>query len=371
MLGEPIPAPKTPGRKKRSCDSCSSTKSACDLRSPCGTCLAKPQLCTYGTASVSDEDPAGSDIHFDASPFAFDLGGVDGLNFLTDGASVEYVIPQSLTLHSRSQDVSAISTTNPRKDASLDWLLNFTTCSGLERAFNFITSMEKEETQSSYLSNSLSNYKSACQPESQRSAPSAKSIEFSRMMEWISHPLFPQAKMIWDAVQQYDECRSGDREAPRNQLSTKDAGVEFFNPVNLDRFLLYYWSRWAFNCPIIHKPSLELGNIRVELLLAMVLTGALTSPDLQDRQGARSWLDVVEEIIFRHPFLSGHMEPSVDNDSVTLSREKLTMLQSALFISVMQNWEGTESAQNRTRQHRFSSVVFVSRIRQGGNAGNS
>jgi hypothetical protein len=184
-------------------------------------------------------------------------------------------------------------------------------------------------------------------------------IEISRVMTWISHPLFQYSKAAWDVVQRGERSKSylsGTQVAPS---ISGNAYVEFFNPFNLETFLQLYWSRWSFNCPIIHKPSFDLTKVPTIMVFVIILIGALMSPNPEDSLNARMWLDIAEEAVFRHPILWGETQGPSEEGSEASLREKLNILQSAFLICVLQNWEGSDAARKRIRHQQFSAVVSV------------
>lgn len=143
-------------------------------------------------------------------------------------------------------------------------------------------------------------------------------------------------------------------------LTTNEMSLEFFNPYNLEEHLKQYWDRWAPHCPMIHKPSFDVQHVRSELLLVMIIAGALHSSDTQVVRHARSWLDVAERVIFQHPFLSGVKGHAWNEETEISPREELDMLQSALLISVLQNFEGSPESRKAIRQRQYNNVILVS-----------
>jgi hypothetical protein len=189
---------------------------------------------------------------------------------------------------------------------------------------------------------------------------SEKNVQLFEMMCWMSHPMFVPSKKLWTRLKCEDARVYHDRDQYGSRRSSVDADLDFFNPMNLDRFVHLYWERWHFNGPIVHKATFDINTASTEMIFAFALTGAFMSNDEADVTGARSWLDIVEELVFRHPLLSEHpVSPTCEGQSMSL-RERLELIQAALMISVLQNWEGSEVSRKRIRRSRFSSVIFVS-----------
>ena len=135
---------------------------------------------------------------------------------------------------------------------------------------------------------------------------------------------------------------------------------EFFSPVNIRRFLQYFWSLWYPNCPIIHKPLFDACTTSPALLCVMVIIGACLSRDKNDIQGARKWLDSAEELIFSHDcFRNTH---SRGRDDSTWRKERLQSIQAGYLICSLQKREGPAEAQARIRRYRHASMVTVSSV---------
>lgn len=231
---------------------------------------------------------------------------------------------------------------------SFEFLLHFTTRPGLNNTFNYLTSSDREHSRGSPIKSD---------PFFINTKPSADLT--SGTIKWIFHPLFSRAKEIWEAL-----CYSAREEQNiRGIWSIQDLFdmkcVQLFNPMNIERFLDYYWTRWHANCPVIHKVSLDIAKIPMELFLVLALTGALMSPEPQDLVEARLWLDAAEHLVFRIPWLSGEREMTED-EMESSHLEQLRVLQSVILICFLQVWEGTETAHKRIRQRRYNSVVHVS-----------
>lgn len=365
MLKEAIPAQQPPGRRRRACDNCATTKQGCDLNSPCGMCFSKSLPCSYGR--LSDFNNSLNDNHTlsDVRPyntqsvsplahaaFSLDFLGHDNGQFAFVGSSQQrdhthMGISMSLT----------ITTT-------FEFLDHLTRGSGLDDTFNCVTT--KEFARNTWQDNSLdslmpwevpSSFDSSIAPVDGPMDPNM--IEISQMMSWLSHPYMAHSKAIWDAIQQVERA-DADSSGTSAAKSTQGKGyIEFFNPFNLELFLYSYWNRWSFNCPIIHKSSFDLATAPSSLIFVLVLTGALMSTNPEHSSNAKLWLDAAEETVFRDPFLAGDSRGISEEDSEDSLQEKLRTLQGALLICVLQNWEGSNAARKRIRRQQYSAVVFV------------
>lgn len=132
----------------------------------------------------------------------------------------------------------------------------------------------------------------------------------------------------------------------------------FFLPSNIHRFLEYFWSLWYPHCPIVHKPLFDASSASAELLCVMILIGACFSPNENDNEISRKWLDSVEELIFRQVYFRSDRELLLDEP---VQRKGIVQcIQAAYLVCSLQKREGSVEAQARIRRHRHASMVTVS-----------
>lgn len=363
IFGEPIPAQKPPGRRKRACDGCTAARQRCDLRKPCGNCAARQQSCSY--ADTTDQR-RGSEVapnityplpgSFENANFELLLGQdiEQGLSNFADFAITgndQYTFTDFLI----GQDLS-----QKRKPITTEFLLNFITCIGLDSSFNFTTADEnhrnivtfgQKETkckQSEPFISSIDDYMES------------GSIQISQMMSWLSHPHFALSRALWDMIDTFKQDHSYLASSVEMEIMQSNDYVKLFAPRNMEYFLELYWSKWASNCPIIHEPSFDPLSVCPQLLLVMVITGALLCSNERTIQEARKWLDIAERIIFQHDLFSSRDSFVSNDDSEARLRVNLDILRSSLLVSVLQNWEGSQEAQWRIRHDRYQKVSLVS-----------
>ncbi|OAL34340.1 hypothetical protein AYO20_06393 [Fonsecaea nubica] len=143
----------------------------------------------------------------------------------------------------------------------------------------------------------------------------------------------------------------------------ESACVHFFQPSNLQRYLEYYWVLWYPNWPTIHKPSFNAATCPCRLLAPMAVIGASLSPHRSDRENAKVWFDMLEEVVFADeaifpPGTSVAM-PSCPPDQL---EARLHSLQAAYAVCLFQTWEGRDTtAKERIRRRRFGSLVSTAR----------
>ncbi|RFU24367.1 hypothetical protein B7463_g11972, partial [Scytalidium lignicola] len=144
---------------------------------------------------------------------------------------------------------------------------------------------------------------------------------------------------------------------------TEGMAWQFFCPINLRRFIHLYWELWHHNWPCIHKPSFQCTTALPNLLAAMALIGASISPRSSDRENARIWFDVIEELVFSDQ-CTGGMAWGGDLPSIFTRderRRRLQTLQAAYVVCIFQNWEGDNTGQSRTRRSRFNTIIAMTR----------
>lgn len=138
---------------------------------------------------------------------------------------------------------------------------------------------------------------------------------------------------------------------------TQDPYLEFFSPPNIRRFLEFFWSLWYPHCPIVHKPLFDATSVSPALICVMVVIGACLSPNSQEHETARVWLDSCEELVFSHKCFRS--DGAVSNDDVE-RREKIQCMQATYLVCSLQKREGSLEAQARIRRYRHASMVAVS-----------
>ncbi|KAG9505070.1 hypothetical protein J7337_002036 [Fusarium musae] len=134
---------------------------------------------------------------------------------------------------------------------------------------------------------------------------------------------------------------------------------EFFSPVNLQRFLLLFWSGWYPNTPIIHRPTFNPESEPPGLVASLAVLGACMSPEPGDCVRGMAWLAAVEEAVFSDGIL---FDDSIVASSDLMGDEqvvwdRMKALQAAYFVCIAQNWEGSKDGKQRIRKERYSHIV--------------
>lgn len=133
--------------------------------------------------------------------------------------------------------------------------------------------------------------------------------------------------------------------------------VQFFSPPNIKKYLLFFWSFWYPNCPIIHKPTFDIHNAPHTLLVPMLLIGASLSPDESVKRNAKLWFSSAEEMAFAEEHFQYSITTRGENHPP--KRKTLQALQAAYLICLLQNWEGDNNSKQRIRCYRYSMVIAV------------
>ncbi|KAL7931664.1 hypothetical protein V8C35DRAFT_329339 [Trichoderma chlorosporum] len=237
-----------------------------------------------------------------------------------------------------------------------EYILNFTSQEGIG-VFNFLTSAEKG-TDNWHLDNVFTiddmlvfDYEAG----SKQMQDLEEGSRATTTLDWLFDSLLPQTQAICEMLlklpARFDALTLGDHDETLEQQC-----LDFFNPLNLRRFLDSYWKRWHRHCPIIHPSSFNPSQAPPELLLAMVLLGACFTKSPEDRQNARKWLEPAERLVFALPWLSRGTQGG-RADPVLTRYNKLRILQSAILVCVLQTWEGSDEAKERIRRLRYSYVA--------------
>lgn len=172
----------------------------------------------------------------------------------------------------------------------------------------------------------------------------------TNLTSYVNDSVVIKIYKIWDLF------RSIIDGVPNRSLSMIEV-KKHFSCENLSRFLDLFWDRWYPHCPIIHRPTFEIGKCSPLLLLSMLLIGSITSSDSQEHLQASTFLDTVEELVFAHPIF-GDTPDIVDKQGIP-DHEIISILQATYFICIMQKWEGNENAKLRIQRSRFTDFVAV------------
>ncbi|CZR58775.1 uncharacterized protein PAC_08667 [Phialocephala subalpina] len=259
-----------------------------------------------------------------------------------------------------------------RFQPSFDFLLNFTRASGLKVIFNYKRCRSPRTTTCHVSQQSFHHNESTSEariPGSQDSCPRRKSgsnvmssthrVSLVSLIESLDDPLFGQTKAIWDNFR-VSRIRSSQiaLESVDDPDRADERCLQFFCPENLRKFTRLFWDEWYPHCPIIHKPTFNMFNAPVMLLVPMAIIGAFMSDLAEDVSLAMEWLEFGEEIVFSSAILSA--EP-VERVASKVDIPPLRVIQAAYMTCILLNWEGSDTMKRRVRHHHFAAVVSAVR----------
>lgn len=132
-------------------------------------------------------------------------------------------------------------------------------------------------------------------------------------------------------------------------------------PACVSRFVAYYFNIWHLNCRIVHRPSFGLGVCNKSLVLAVVLLGAMYSPDAIERLAASAVVEHVESYIFSClPFSSaGEENDKIDSGCSNNDEHRFQTIQAAFTMVITLFWTGNDAQRLRAATELFGIVVEV------------
>lgn len=170
---------------------------------------------------------------------------------------------------------------------------------------------------------------------------------------WADDPLAAKSLELVRALQSFE---------PNSwSLAMELECAHFFSPPKVRIFLEAYWSIWSPHWPALHRPTFDPLATPLPLLAALIIVGACHSPNPVDREDAKHWYDAVEDLVYCH---LNCLSVKWTSDKLWLrkksnQRQVIQAIQAAYAVSVYQNWNGTITAQSRTRRERWDTLVNV------------
>ena len=342
--GGQVPKRSLSGKRKQACDQCTSCRRACSKEQPCSECLVRGNICTYYQRQKYE------DVYL-------------GCETVTSSDSRTESYKQGLRL--------------PYADLSshhqpFDFLLNFTKAKSLDEAYNYIPthmrSPSRDENASLKSPNNISfdsspstNPFNCYLDEVEASLSGYPDLSSSTgnypNSEDSSDPVIAtRANILKDQLHSVLEKPQFSRSGPSDSEATV-----FFSPSNITRYAELFWDHWYRHCPIIHRPTFDLGRCSIMLLATITLVGACMSSLESDHESAKRFLDVVEDIIFSQQLFSEGSSVSKNLGKPQGNYEQVQILQATYLICVLQKWEGNSEAKLRIQRHRFTAYVAASR----------
>jgi hypothetical protein len=127
-------------------------------------------------------------------------------------------------------------------------------------------------------------------------------------------------------------------------------------PHNMQIFVERYFNYWYPHCPIVHRPSFDIGSASLPLLFAIAIIGSLFSPAKDYGMSAKEILDLAEEYAFLNPIFTSLI---LGDCTPCHSAVVLEAIQAALLIAKVQIWNGSASSRRRIRLSRYGDIITV------------
>jgi hypothetical protein len=150
------------------------------------------------------------------------------------------------------------------------------------------------------------------------------------------------------------------KEIPGCAASTSLAqGMILLEPCSVQRYVVIYFREWHQHSPGVHKGSFDPNTVKLSLLLAIVLIGALYSLSPQHVEMARGMLFLAEQFAFRDQtfaMLAARDVPS----SILDPHACLQATQAAFLMALIQLREGVPEKRKQVRSVLFDTIISVS-----------
>ncbi|KAJ5857401.1 hypothetical protein N7455_008295 [Penicillium solitum] len=390
--------------RRRACDRCVRQKKACSSHQPCHSCSKKGAQCWYSTDTGSssrlsqhsptkdtpkDQDlntqftdlppPPSTSTSNTMMPWGLTMEdlqnfGTSPTNTFFDPGSMQYTSPtwpdfSALPSEGPATFETPVSSDKPRK--SLHFLDKFTSNTGLVSSFDCGTHEQREQVAASLDQHLLSELQQRIMsmPALGMDIPSPLILESNSdtsstselPLDWFNDPLSLKTHEILLLVEEVVTIK------PRNSSVTldwssalRDACLQFFSPLNIRRFLGFYWAIWHPNVNFVHRPTFDMLAAKPTVLAAMALIGACVSPDMPDNEDARTWFNCVEEMVFIDDDFNSDLTYQ-SSGNMAIQRRKIQAVQAAYIVCLYQNWEGADASKSRIRRYRFATLVSTAR----------
>ncbi|KAL2206882.1 hypothetical protein CC79DRAFT_1370280 [Sarocladium strictum] len=142
-----------------------------------------------------------------------------------------------------------------------------------------------------------------------------------------------------------------------------------FKPAQANQSLMLYFDTWHRNCRIIHRPSFSTKSTSDELLISMIMLGAMYNPNEEERERAAGVIDVVDEYICHQLTeslnnLSTRKDDAPDKISASgADMQMLHILQASFLVVVTQYWTGSMGSKRKAATAHFDVLTMVSQNR--------
>ncbi|KAL4908463.1 hypothetical protein BDW74DRAFT_100969 [Aspergillus multicolor] len=350
--GVDIPKRSLSGKRKQACDSCTTRKRACSTGLPCSECAMRQTECTYHQPRPSIDKRKSLKLTEKAA-FEGNAAGSSSHNVSSPS--------QETAWHGR---IPSQALQHPQ----FGFPANFTKAGGLNEAYSYKSGTKSicatpsplgasdtgalgnwDYLQGTTASNPFDCYLDDLEPGLWTDVNISRAdVEGKLLVE--------KARQTWDNLQPILDSPT------THHLSiTSSEWFDFFSSENTTRYLHLFWMRWYHHCPIVHKATFDLNTCSPLLLLTMCLIGACMSSLDADRQLAKRFLDIVEELIFSNPLFMESPRLGSMNENLLQTRVNIQILQATCFMCLLQKWEGNIQAKLRMQRHQFTAFVATTR----------
>ncbi|KAF7193887.1 Transcription factor 1 [Pseudocercospora fuligena] len=337
---------------RKSCDACRKSKKACDALRPCSGCTKKRVQCTYqdqgGAVGLTSGIPIAALETFladydnqlwpeDAEALSLPMSSSRPSVLGTEEFHSELLSPSNTAWDDHLSGVElygAKQTMDGDEARNLRFLERFTRNKGLLSSFDCGTESQRQALYQELCAvkgrqQEIPGHGSLCDRQAQI-VTLLKEVISVRPRKSIIH-------LTWSN----DLC---------HQCS------QFFSNRQLQVYLELYWQIWSPNIPFLHRATFDIATVDTRLLAAMAVIGASVSPEVSDRQEARTWFDAVEEAVFQDDIFFGD-----DQAGSFPAKRRIQILQAAYNVCLFQNWEGGDAGSRRIRKFRYSTLVAIAR----------
>lgn len=125
-------------------------------------------------------------------------------------------------------------------------------------------------------------------------------------------------------------------------------------------FVDTYFERWHHHTPIIHRPSFSIFKAPLPLLLAVLLTGALFSPESEDVSRATRLLNLAERYIFDHANFRNLLY-TTEAEDIRWHTDSLCAIQAAFQIAQIQLHSSCPLQREKVRHERVGQLITAAR----------
>lgn len=335
-----IPATGSGGRRRHACTLCISMKLRCDGHSPCSSCQHRKQNCSNtAPTSARGTSPANSGS-IDHAEHPIDRGSI---RFLLNGGSEGFIsnfrFPPTDEQQRRVEKTSLTIPSATVGDVPDFGFADESFVNLFNGPFGFLNGTELAS-----------------------STPTPRS-----MIDLVPSGDEPaEAEPVWiTSLINAISCHITANNPHRSDLL---GNLQFLlTPVRVRRAVTLYFTSWHPNARVLHPGSFDPATVSPSLLAAVVVMGALYSPEVLETYATRALLDYVEVFCFSSGAFLDLNEIHETYDTIPRQRsdeeeeKAFQEVQACFLMVVLQHWAGNQTARRRAMEIRFGELVKVNR----------